>query len=57
VEIKKTNERQLQTKGYNSVSPYFIVDGARKMVDFLKESFNANRKSDMIYREWDNHAC
>ena len=31
-------------EGYNSVSPYFIVDGAQKMVDFLKELFNAQEK-------------
>lgn len=27
--------------GYNSVSPYFVVDGAQKMVELLKELFNA----------------
>lgn len=26
---------------YNSVSPYFIVNGAQKMIDLLKELFNA----------------
>ena len=31
-------------EGYNSVSPYFIVDGAQKMVDFLKELFDAQEK-------------
>ncbi|HMG91173.1 MAG TPA: VOC family protein [Chryseolinea sp.] len=27
--------------GYNSVSPYLIVDGAQKMIDLLKEIFRA----------------
>src|SRR5690606_35139273 len=27
--------------GYNSVSPYFIVDGAQKFIDLMKEIFNA----------------
>jgi PhnB protein len=27
--------------GYNSVSPYLIVDGAQKMIDLLKEIFQA----------------
>jgi uncharacterized glyoxalase superfamily protein PhnB len=26
--------------GYNSVSPYFIVNGAQKMIDLLKKIFN-----------------
>ena len=26
--------------GYNSVSPYFIVNGAQKMIDLLKTIFN-----------------
>lgn len=28
-------------KNYNSVSPYFIVDGAQKLVDLLKRVFSA----------------
>lgn len=28
-------------KGYNSLSPYLIVDGAQKLVDLLKDIFNA----------------
>ncbi len=28
--------------GYNSVSPYFIVNGAQKLIDLLKVVFNAN---------------
>jgi PhnB protein len=27
--------------GYNSVSPYFIVKGAKKFMDLMKEIFNA----------------
>ena len=27
--------------GYNSLSPYLIVDGAQKMIDLLKEIFDA----------------
>lgn len=27
--------------GYNSVSPYFIVDGAQKLIDLLKVIFDA----------------
>ncbi len=26
--------------GYNSVSPYFIVNGAQKLIDLLKQIFN-----------------
>lgn len=28
--------------GYNSISPYFVVNGAQKMIDLLKKLFNAN---------------
>lgn len=30
--------------GYNSVSPYFIVDGAQKLGNMLKHVFNATEK-------------
>ena len=35
--------------GYNSVSPYFIVNGAQRLIDLLKKIFNANelRRYDM----------
>jgi len=35
--------------GYNSVSPYFIVNGAQKLIDLLKKIFNATelRRYDM----------
>ncbi len=29
---------------YNSVSPYFIVDDAQKLIDMLKHIFNASEK-------------
>ena len=36
-------------EGYNSVSPYFVVDGAKKLIDLLIEIFDAEelRKYDM----------
>lgn len=30
-------------QGYTSVSPYLIVDGAQKLIDFLKETFGAQQ--------------
>jgi PhnB protein len=36
-------------EGYNSVSPYFIVTGAQKFTDFLKQVFDAVEK-----RRYDN---
>lgn len=35
--------------GYNSVSPYFIVNGAQKFIDLMKEIFDAKelRRYDM----------
>jgi uncharacterized glyoxalase superfamily protein PhnB len=35
---------EFKPSGYNSVSPYFIVNGAQKMVDMLKALFNATEK-------------
>src|SRR3989337_3154978 len=32
---------QFKPSGYNSVSPYLVVDGAQKMVDMLKKIFQA----------------
>lgn len=29
--------------GYNSVSPYFVVDGAQKLIDILLELFNGEQ--------------
>lgn len=34
---------QFKPFGYNSVSPYFVVDGAQKLIDLLKEVFNAEQ--------------
>lgn len=33
--------KQFKPENYNSVSPYFIVNGAQKLVDLLKELFSA----------------
>ena len=35
--------------GYNSVSPYFVVDGAKKLIELLVKTFDAEelRKYDM----------
>lgn len=30
---------KFKPEGYNSVSPYFVVDGAQSMIDFLKKIF------------------
>jgi uncharacterized glyoxalase superfamily protein PhnB len=37
-------KKDFKPSGYNSVSPYFIVNGAQKMVDMLKALFNATEK-------------
>ena len=34
-------ENDFKPAGYNSVSPYFIVEGAQKLVELLKELFDA----------------
>lgn len=31
---------QYKPEGYNSVSPYIIIDGAQKLIDLLKKAFN-----------------
>ncbi len=36
--------KEFKPTGYNSVSPYFVVNGAKKMVDLLKELFSAKEK-------------
>ena len=33
-------EQKFKPEGYNSVSPYFVVDGAQKLIDLLKEIFD-----------------
>jgi len=42
-------EKQFKPIGYNSVSPYFIVNGGKKFIDLMKEIFNAKelRRYDM----------
>lgn len=41
--------KDFKPKGYNSVSPYFIVNGAQKLIDLMKQIFNAKelRRYDM----------
>jgi len=43
-------DKDFKPEGYNSVSPYFIVNGAQKLIDILKEIFNAKelRRYDML---------
>lgn len=42
-------ESTFKPNGYNSVSPYFVVNGAQKFVDLMKRLFNATelRRYDM----------
>jgi PhnB protein len=41
--------KQFKPEGYNSASPYFIVNGAEKLIDFLVQLFDAKllRRYDM----------
>jgi len=41
--------KAFKPKGYNSVSPYFIVQGAQRLIDLLKNIFDATelRRFDM----------
>lgn len=34
-------DKEFKPTGYNSASPYFIVNGAQKFIDLLKRIFNA----------------
>ena len=34
-------EKQFKPTGYNSVSPYFIVDGAQRLINMLAKIFDA----------------
>lgn len=34
-------KQNYKPKGYNSVSPYFVVDGAKKLIDLLVKIFDA----------------
>ncbi len=36
--------KQFKPTNYNSVSPYFIVNGAQKLIDMLRQVFNATEK-------------
>lgn len=35
-------KESFKPQDYNSVSPYFIIDGAQQMIDLLKQLFNAS---------------
>ena len=37
-------KEKFKPTGYNSVSPYFIVDGAQKLIDMLSHIFNAKEQ-------------
>jgi len=37
----KTMSENFKPSGYNSLSPYFVVDGAQKMIELLSALFNA----------------
>jgi len=39
--MAKDNEKQFKPSGYNSVSPYFIVNDAQKFIDLMKNIFGA----------------
>ena len=42
-------EQNFKPEGYNSVSPYFVVEGAQKLIDLLKQIFEGKelRKYEM----------
>jgi uncharacterized glyoxalase superfamily protein PhnB len=39
--LKGTMNNYFKPKGYNSVSPYFIIDGADRFIDLMKQIFDA----------------
>jgi len=41
--------KDFKPTGYNSISPYFIVNGAQELIDLMKQIFNAKelRRYDM----------
>jgi len=45
----KDMNKTFKPSGYNSVSPYFVVNGAQKLIDMLKQVFDAKelRRFDM----------
>lgn len=53
--LRKTAVGAMQTvtkvkhipQGYHSVSPYLVVDGASKLIDFVKHTFNATENARM----------
>lgn len=36
-------KNQFKPNGYNSVSPYYVVDGAKKLIDLLVKIFDAQQ--------------
>ena len=46
---EKNMNKTFKPTGYNSVSPYFIVNGAQRLIDLLKKIFSATelRRYDM----------
>jgi len=32
-------------RGYGTVTPYLVVDGVPKLIDFMKRAFNAEEKA------------
>ena len=34
-------QKTFKPEGYNSLSPYFVVDGAQRFIDLLKQVFGA----------------
>ncbi len=34
--------------GYHTITPYLVVDGARKLMSFLEKAFNANEAHDCL---------
>jgi uncharacterized glyoxalase superfamily protein PhnB len=39
-----TTDKDFKPKGYNSVSPYYIVNGAQKLINLLKIIFHAGEQ-------------
>ncbi|HEX9430530.1 MAG TPA: hypothetical protein VF944_09150 [Candidatus Bathyarchaeia archaeon] len=35
-------------RGYGTITPYLVVDGVPKLIDFLKRAFDAEEKGRMI---------
>jgi PhnB protein len=42
IKIQKTMNKPFKPTGYNSVSPYFIVDGADKFIELMRKIFDGD---------------